>query len=96
VVEIVLDRPLPVGARTRFLLDDGVMVNTVSYTFIRGDRDADDDFDLKDFAAFMNCFGSSTAEDGSATPCAAFDFDESQSVNRTDFVELFTLLGEPQ
>ncbi len=32
IVEIILDRPMPIGATTRFTLNDGTTVNTVEFT----------------------------------------------------------------
>jgi hypothetical protein len=47
VVEIVLDRPLPLGT-TRFLINDGVIVNEVVYTVVSSDADGDGRPDLCD------------------------------------------------
>ncbi len=39
-LEIVLDRPLPAGETTRFILDDGQVVNVVEYSFVPLDTGA--------------------------------------------------------
>lgn len=72
VVEIVLDRPIPPGAQARFTFDDGTVINTVSYTYKHGDADADNDWDLADFAALQACFGAEAEAGNRPWPCAAF------------------------
>ncbi|MCH9035512.1 MAG: hypothetical protein IID42_13595, partial [Planctomycetes bacterium] len=57
VVEIVLDQAIPMDQRTVFTFNDGVVVNTVQYTYIQGDVNADGAFDLADLAELGNCFG---------------------------------------
>ena len=54
VVEIVLNRPLPPGAATRFTFDDGTAVNVVDYTFIYGDADPDGLVDLDDIFCVLD------------------------------------------
>ncbi len=70
VVEIVLDRPLPRGARTRFRFDDGVIVNVRDYITIDGDADADGDRDLSDLALLQTASTAGTAH-STTTPRAA-------------------------
>ncbi len=79
-VEIVLDRPLPPGEHTRFILDDGVIQNVIDYSYILGDADGSGALDLADAAGLLNCF----AQDASAPPCAAFDMDASGFVDAPD------------
>ena len=63
----------------------------MSYTYIHGDSDADNDTDLLDFAAFQNCF-----DDMAASPqCPVFDFNEDRIVNLFDFVEMQPLITGP-
>lgn len=95
VVEIRLDRPIPPDARTRFTFSDGVSVNMVNYTYVRGDADADDDFDLADFAALQNCFGSPSGSNHPICTTAAFDFDGDSSVSEQDFASYVTLFSGP-
>lgn len=95
VVEIVLDQPIPINARTRFTFNDGATVNTVSFTYLLGDVNADDDFDLFDFAGLMNCFGWPKAVSSSGTPCAAFDFDANERVEAPDFAAFYKVFSAP-
>ncbi len=84
VVEIVLDRPIPYNATTRFTFNDGVAVNVVEFTFAPGDTDGDSDADLHDFAAFQNCFEVSPISGA----CLVFDLNADHSVDLLDFAEL--------
>jgi len=88
-VEIVLDRPIPYNATTRFTFNDGVAVNTVEYTFAPGDTDGDGDADLADFAAFQNCFEVSPISGA----CLVFDFNADHSIDLLDFAALQPILS---
>jgi hypothetical protein len=90
-VEIVLDRPIPMGETTRFTLSDGVAVNLVEYTFAPGDTDGDGDADLHDFAVFQRCF--SRADLTGA--CLALDFDGNHAVDLDDYAEFGATLHGP-
>ncbi len=80
-LEIVLDQPIPAGERTVFTIDDGETINTVAYTFIHGDADADGHIDLRDFARMQSCF----AQSPPISTCQAFDFDNNDTIDLTDF-----------
>jgi len=80
-VEIVLDRPIPYGATTRFTLDDGEAINVVEYTFAPGDTDGDGDADLRDAAAFQCCFGRTSA----TGVCAALDTNADGRIDLDDY-----------
>ena len=87
LVEIVLDRPIPYNATTRFTFNDGVAVNVVEYTFAPGDTDGAGDADLNDFAAFQNCYGLSPV----AQSCLVFDFNADLDVDLLDFAAFQSL-----
>jgi hypothetical protein len=59
-VEIVLDRPIPYRATTRFTFDDGSIENVLEFTFAEGDTDGDGDADLADFSWLQNCANTGT------------------------------------
>jgi hypothetical protein len=90
-VEIVLDRPLPMGATTQFTFDDGVAVSVVEYQYAPGDTDGDGDVDLADAARLQICLGQSPDCD----VCEVFDFNADDVVNLTDYEVLFPLLTGP-
>jgi hypothetical protein len=90
-VEIVLDRPIPYNATTRFTFNDGVAVNVVEFTFAPGDTDGDGDADLSDFAAFQNCFGNSPV----AGVCLPLNFNSDQSIDLTDYAEFQAIFRAP-
>ncbi len=90
-LEIVLDRPIPMGERTAFIIDDGVITNVVQYTFVRGDADADGRIDLADFAAFQNCFAQSPVP----SSCRAFGFNSDDQIDLTDFAGFQNVLSDP-
>ena len=94
VVEIVLDRPIPYGATTRFTFNDGVLSQTLEFTFAPGDTNGDGQADLADFAAFQNCFGQSIP---TAAPnlCAILDFDADGTVDLSDFAGFQRVFAEP-
>ena len=88
-VEIVLDRPIPFGATTRFTFDDGEAINVVEYTFAPGDTDGDGDADLRDAAAFQCCFGQ-------AEPvglCLALDANADGTIDLDDYAFWFDALA---
>jgi len=80
-VEIVLDRPIPYNAATRFTFNDGVPAQTIEFTYAPGDTDGDGDADLHDFAAFQNCFGNSPV----AGVCLPLDFNADSAIDLLDF-----------
>ncbi len=80
-LEIVLDQPIPPDQRTVFTINDGEAINTVAYTFIHGDADADGNIDLHDFARMQTCF----AQSPPTSTCQAFDFDNNNTIDLTDF-----------
>jgi hypothetical protein len=90
-VEIVLDRPIPFNATTRFTFDDGVAVNIVEFTFAPGDTDGDGDADLADFSYLANCFGPTSpcplagSKGETCGPCLALDSDANSTVNAVDY-----------
>jgi len=88
-VEIVLDRPIPYNATTRFTFDDGTIEQTVELTYAPGDTDGDSDADLSDFAAFQNCFGA----DATDAPCPVLDFNTDDSITRADFAAFQSILA---
>jgi hypothetical protein len=81
VVEVVLDRPIPLNATTRFLFDDGVAVNIIDYTFAPADADGDGLFRLSDAAHLQSCFGKTPVEE----LCGVFDIDSDADVDLDDF-----------
>lgn len=90
-VEIVMDRPIPYNATTRFTFNDGVAVQMIEYTYAPGDTDGDGDADLYDFAAYQNCFGVSPV----AGSCLPFDFNADSAVDLLDFVAFQRVLTAP-
>ena len=91
-VEAVLDRPLPAGEPTRFILDDGVIHNVIDYSYILGDADGNGALDLADAAGLLNSFG----QDTSAPTCAAFDMDASGRVDAPDIAAFADTLTGPR
>jgi hypothetical protein len=90
-VEIVLDRPIPMGETTTFTFDDGVAVNVVNYTFVPGDTNGDGSVNLADVAAFQCCFGQTDLTGA----CLAIDIVSDQTINLGDFKEVIPLLSGP-
>ncbi|MCH8967448.1 MAG: hypothetical protein IID43_07190 [Planctomycetes bacterium] len=90
--EIVLDQPIPIGEHTRFIFNDGTTVNVVDYTYVLGDANGDGGIDLFDVAVLQNCFGESNPTDW----CRAFDFNNDQTIDLTDYAMLVSLLQAPQ
>ena len=64
-----------------------------------GDWDADGDVDLKDNAAFQNCFSGPLEDPGFVAPStqclATFDFDGDGDIDHADFKELEIILTDP-
>ena len=67
-------------------------INTVQYTYIQGDVNADGAFDLADLAELGNCFG----VESPAGRCYAFDFDDDGLISLSDYATLHALLAGPQ
>jgi len=88
-VEIVLDRPIPYNATTRFIFNDGTIEQSVELTYAPGDTDGDGDADLADFAALQNCFGEPTA----LGVCASLDRDGDAEITDTDFAAFLSAFG---
>jgi len=80
-VEIVLDRPIPMGETTRFTFDDGVAVNIVEYTFAPGDANGDGKADLFDLGVMQTCFGPGPLTGA----CLALDLDRDDDIDLSDF-----------
>lgn len=91
IVEIVLDRPIPFNATTRFTLDDGVAVNVVEYTFVPGDVEGSGTVDLSDIAYLQNCMGAADT----ATLCGVFDLGRDTEVGFDDALDVIALIGAP-
>ena len=91
MVEIVLDRSIPYSATTRFTFNDGVLEQSIEFTYAPGDTDGDGDADLADFAAFQNCFGNSPV----AGVCLPLDFNADSAIDLVDFGELQTIFPAP-
>jgi hypothetical protein len=83
-VEIVLDRPIPMGETTTFTFDDGVAVNLVNYTFAPGDTNGDGLVNLADMAAFQCCFGQTNLTGA----CLALDLVRDDHITLDDYVAL--------
>ncbi|MDO8629603.1 MAG: hypothetical protein Q7R41_03860, partial [Phycisphaerales bacterium] len=94
VVEIVLDRPIPCNATTRFTFNDGALSQTLEYTFAPGDTNGDGRADLADFAYFQNCFGLGTVLSNPA-PCAAVDFTADPDIDLSDFAAFERIFAAP-
>jgi hypothetical protein len=90
-VEIVLDRPIPMGATTRFTISDGTAVNVIEYTFAPGDADGDGRVTLRELAYFQTCFGQSSP----AGACLALDLTRNGSLDLADYAAAFGLLSGP-
>ncbi len=97
--EIVLDQPIPPGEHTRFLFlardENGdltdVVANVVNYSYIPGDADGNGRINLADVAEFQRCFG----ETDVTGRCAAFDFNDDNTVDLTDYPEFQAALSLP-
>jgi hypothetical protein len=92
VVEIVLDQPIQLDARTVFTFNDGAIRQTVAYTYILGDVNADGRFDLRDIGEFQSCF----FDEFAAGRCWAFDFDATGYISLEDYAKLRPLLTGPE
>jgi hypothetical protein len=91
IVEIVLDRPIPFHATTRFTFDDGVAVNVVEYAFAPGDADGSGTVDLLDVAYLLNCLDSTDTAD----QCGVFDWDRNALVDHVDALDVLALVQDP-
>jgi hypothetical protein len=91
LVEIVLDKPIPLDARTVFTFDDGTIRQNVSYTYMLGDANADGRFDLRDMGEFQNCF----FDEFAAGRCWAFDFDAAGYISLEDYPAFHPILAGP-
>jgi hypothetical protein len=96
-VEIVLDRPIPYNATTRFTFDDGVAVNIVEFAFAPGDTDGDGDADLADFAWLANCMDAAAhgPPDETPGPCLALDADMDTAITPADWGALLSAFAGP-
>ncbi len=83
VVEILLDRPIPYHATTRFTFNDGTLSQSVEFTYAPGDANGDGRADLSDFFYFQTCFGVPSP----SGPCLALDADANGAIELTDFAE---------
>jgi len=90
-VEIVLDRPIPMGETTTFTFDDGVAVNVIEYTFAPGDTNGNGLVELDDIAEFQRCFGQSPP----SGPCLALDLTRDGSIDLDDHAALEELFSGP-
>ena len=57
-------------------------------TFVKGDIDADGDFDLRDFSGLANCFGQTSP----AGRCYPFDFDQDDHIDLSDYAGFHSFL----
>ncbi len=90
-VEIVLDRPIPYNATTRFTFNDGVIQQSVEFTYAPGDTDGDGDADLADFSWFQNCFGALLTEQ--CHTCWVLDVDGDSVIDLADYLAFYGALG---
>ncbi len=90
-VEIVLNRPIPYNATTRFTFNDGAIEQSIEFTFAPGDIDGDGQATLSDFASFQNCFGVEPV----AGACLALDADGNSAIDLTDFAGFSLLFPGP-
>jgi hypothetical protein len=88
-VEIVLDRPIPYNATTRFTFNDGTLEQSVDFTYAPGDTDGDGDADLADFSYFARCFESTQV----AGLCLLFDADGNSVIDLADYIAFGTALA---
>ncbi len=91
-VEIVLDRPIPYNATTRFTFNDGVIEQSVEFTYAPGDTDGDSDADLADFAWLQNCFEAALLTEQWHT-CLVLDVDGNSVIDLTDYAAFRAALG---
>ncbi|MDO8632112.1 MAG: hypothetical protein Q7R41_16635 [Phycisphaerales bacterium] len=91
VLEIVLDRPMPFNATTRFAFTDGVAENVVKYTFAPGDTNGDGRANLTDFATFQSCFGTRPI----VGACLALDADANSAIDLADFYGFQRVFSAP-
>lgn len=91
VVAIELELQIPAGQRTTFTFNDGIAINTVSYTFQKGDVNADGQWNLRDFAALQDSY----YQLADTNERAAFDFDENIFIDAIDYFEFHELASNP-
>ncbi len=84
-VEIVLDRPIPYNATTRFTFNDGAIEQSIEFTYAPGDTDGDGDADLYDFSLWVDCMTGPHSGPYELPPmCQALDTDANGSIDLTD------------
>lgn len=91
IVEIILDRPLPLDQTTRFIIDDGEVTSVVRYTLRWADSNGDGAVDLFDAALLQDCYGQPQA----LGDCRAFDLNRSQAIDFGDAADFSALLTGP-
>ncbi len=91
-MEIVLDRAIAYNATTRFTFNDGVIEQSVEFTYAPGDTDGDGNADLADFAWFQSCFGAALLAEQWHT-CLVLDVDGSSMIDFVDYVAFRAALG---
>jgi|CXWL01.1.fsa_nt_gi hypothetical protein len=91
VVEIVLDRPIPYNATTRFTFNDGTLSQSLEFTYAPGDTDGDGRATLSDLADFQNCFSSELL----TGVCPVFDFNHDDAIDLADLAQFILLAGVP-
>ncbi len=99
-VEIVLDRPLPVGQTTRFTFNgqqagsaSGTAVSVVEYIYSPppGDTNGDGRVDLREMGQFQNCFGTSAL----SGVCKTLDLAPDDTIDISDLPPLISQLSGP-
>lgn len=88
-VEVVLDEPIPYNATTRFTFNDGVATSIVEFTYAPGDTNGDGQATLADFAAFQNCFGTSSAQG----VCLVLDSNTDDHITASDFTAFLSAMN---
>ena len=91
VIEIVLDRPIPYNATTRFTFNDGTLSQFLEFTYSPGDTDGDGDADLADFDILQSCFGVVPPPG----PCLVFDTNEDEIVDSADLALFIASMTKP-
>lgn len=91
IVEIVLDRPIPFNATTRFVFNDGTIEQDIEFTYARGDADGDGFVTVSDFALLQNCFFQESV--ASSPPCPIADLNKDQIIDQADLAEFVSSIG---
>lgn len=91
MLTILLDGPIPFNATTTISLFDGERENIIEYTFAPGDTDGDGDADLRDAAAFQNCFGTEQLSGA----CLALDVETETAITLDDYAVFEEVLAGP-